>query len=242
VPPPRAQKAAPRAAPPQTGRPYGKSTSPAKSNVNGREKRQEAPIAGRREERPPAAAPPLRRLDGPRQGKPPWPGPSGNGRHSLADGSLRNTRHPACTAFSTAPCHSLDLPAPASPVRTSAPGSFLVAASFANARARLALADPSRRALLAGRLPITRQAEKRAGRPAGHVPVARPRSPRPQRGRHVVAPPRRVRRNRLAGSLCSGGRECASIGTERRWTLPEGWESLFSIGRLDGFGGDGPDV
>jgi predicted dithiol-disulfide oxidoreductase (DUF899 family) len=33
----------------------------------------------------------------------------------------------------------------------------------------------------------------RAGRPVGHVPVARPRSARPQRGRHVVAPPRRVR-------------------------------------------------
>ncbi len=31
-------------------------------------------------------------------------------------------------------------------------------------------------------------------RPVGHVPVARPRAPRPQRDRPLVAPPRRVRR------------------------------------------------
>ena len=43
------------------------------------------------------------------------------------------------------------------------------------------------------RLPHLLGVRARAGRPLGHVPVARPRATRPQRGRLLVAPPRRVR-------------------------------------------------
>jgi hypothetical protein len=73
VPGPRARKAAPRAPPPQAGQPYGKSTSTAQEQVNvqGKEKRQEAPIASGREKRPPAAAPPLSEPPGPCQGRAP---------------------------------------------------------------------------------------------------------------------------------------------------------------------------
>ncbi len=43
------------------------------------------------------------------------------------------------------------------------------------------------------RLPHLLGVRARAGRALGHVPVARPRATRPQRGRILVAPPRRVR-------------------------------------------------
>ena len=43
------------------------------------------------------------------------------------------------------------------------------------------------------RLPHVLHVLARAGHPVGHVPVARPRSARPQRERLLVAPPRRVR-------------------------------------------------